>query len=563
MFIFLDTELSQKEDTKEVRKHNYFFVVEAETRVKDEERELQVECSPTEYLKLLFIFSNETLKMKAKEKFRSFKIILCEKYSMRLEKTCMCMKPKGRTKLDGLFIDDALSACKSLFPLVHIKKMVMDPSTCIEEIKTYCFSGHDACKETKLQLFQKIGSDKVWMAIEHEILDFGNEVIKDLISNNLATECPLEQKNHKLIAYFVQSAVLKDKDLRLFNLLNMLKKNKYLADKYEGMNVSEKENWVIISGHKEIHEDLFEKMMTQSGSVPPSLNELLNNHEVLEFIFQNFQAKHPNEPMCWMVAEQSGKSFLEAYALKSSAINVFETILHCFKEIKFEYACLQKDAFLLPDLKGDKFRGKIGIMDTENFVKITGTVDVFEEYIDLLQKESDRLKKPVCKTIDMNSINILRFCETYHQDSFRKWKKIVDIKPIVRDGKCCYTIKGSPKHQGIVEEIENELQKLLTSIVVKEVVSKEEMINMDLSRNQELRKKRCEIEREWSVDTVFESVPGQDWSVEDGFEWHFQNGQSFTILTLKSALPVETDVVLHPCPMANIKGNVRFTPAKL
>lgn len=99
------------------------------------------------------------------------------------------------------------------------------------------------------------------MVIEYEILDFGNEVIKDLISNNLVIECFFEQKNYKLIVYFVQFVVLKDKDLRLFNLLNMLKKNKYFVDKYEGMNVFEKEKWVIIFGYKEIYEDLFEKMM--------------------------------------------------------------------------------------------------------------------------------------------------------------------------------------------------------------------------------------------------------------------------------------------------------------
>lgn len=41
----------------------------------------------------------------------------------------------------------------------------------------------------------------------------------------------------------------------------MLKKNKYFVDKYEGMNVFEKEKWVIIFGYKEIYENLFEKMM--------------------------------------------------------------------------------------------------------------------------------------------------------------------------------------------------------------------------------------------------------------------------------------------------------------
>lgn len=46
----------------------------------------------------------------------------------------------------------------------------------------------------------------------------------------------------------------------------------------------------------------------------------------------------------------------------------------------------------------------------------------------------------------MNSISIFRFCEIYYQDSFRKWKKIVDIKFIVRDGKCCYIIKGFFKY---------------------------------------------------------------------------------------------------------------------
>lgn len=88
--------------------------------------------------------------MKVKEKFCSFKIILCEKYFMCFEKICMCMKLKGCIKLDGLFIDDVLLVCKFFFFLVYIKKMVMDFSICIEEIKIYCFFGYDVCKEIKL-----------------------------------------------------------------------------------------------------------------------------------------------------------------------------------------------------------------------------------------------------------------------------------------------------------------------------------------------------------------------------------------------------------------------------
>lgn len=88
--------------------------------------------------------------MKVEEKFRSFKIILCEKYFMRFEKICMCIKLKGRIKLDGLFIDDVLSVCKFFFLLVYIKKMVMDFSICIEEIKIYCYFWYDVYKEKKV-----------------------------------------------------------------------------------------------------------------------------------------------------------------------------------------------------------------------------------------------------------------------------------------------------------------------------------------------------------------------------------------------------------------------------
>lgn len=560
LFNFLDTALSQREDKKEVWKHDYSFVVEAEKRLKEEEWELQVECSPTEYLKLLFIFSNDTLKMKAKEKLNSFQIILHEGYSMRLKTTCMCMKPEGHTKLDGLFIDDVLSAFKSLFPLVHLTKIVMDQSTGFEEIENYCHANHDACKKNLVHLFynEKM-RDEIWVAVEHGLQHFGNEVVKDLLRKKLATKCPLEQENYNLIGYFVQSAALKDKDLRLFGLL---KENKYLAEKYQGINVYGNDKWVVFSGQKEIHKYLFEKVAVQSWSVSPTLKELLNNHEVVEFINETIQAKHPNEPMIWMVAEHSEKSILEMFALhNSSAICGMKTVQKCFVERCFDDDYLQKEAFQFQGLKGEKFKGKIKITYLKTFVKITGTVDVFEEFIALLLKESDRLKKPVCKTVKVKNRNIFNFLETHHQDNFRKWRKSVDISAVVKDEKCGYAIKSSAANSDKIVEIREELEMILSDIT--EITVVDEKIQLDLTGNREFRRQRCDIEKEWNVDIIIEGIPGQDWSEEDGIEWHFQNGQSFTILTLKSALPVETDVVLHPYPKANIKGNFRLTPHKV
>lgn len=557
MFNFLDTALSQREDKKEVWKHDYSFVVEAEKRFKEEEWELQVECSLTEYLKLLFIFSNETLKMKAGKTFQSLKIILHEGYSMRLKTTCMCIKPEGHTELDGLFIDDVLSAFKSLFPLVHLIKIVMDQSTGFEEIENYCLANHKACEKNLVHLFyNEKRRDEIWVAVEHGLQDFGNEVVKDLLSNKLATECPLEHENNNLIGYFVQSAASKYKDLRLFDLL---KENKYLAEKYQDMNVYENDKWVVISGQKEIHKYLFEKLTVQSWSVPPSLKELLNNHEVVDFINQSIQAKHPNEPMIWMLTE---KSILEMFALhKNSAICGMKTVQQCFLERYFDDAYLQKEAFQLQELKGEKFRGKINITYLKTSVKITGTVDVFEEFIALLLKESDRLKKPLCKTVKVKNKNILNFLETHYQDNFRKWRKSVDISAVVRDETCGYAIKSSTANSDKIAEIREKLEMILSDIT--EITVVDGKIQLDLTGNREFRRQRCDIEKEWNVDTILEGIPGQDWSVEDGYEWCFQSGQSFTLLTLKSALPAETDVVLQPRPKLNVKGNFIIDTAEL
>lgn len=559
MFNFIDNARSHKEDKKEVWKHEYSFLVEEE-RLNEEEWELLVECSQTEYLKLFFIFSNETLKMKAGKKFQSLKIFLHEGYSLRLKTICMCMKPEGHTKLDGLFIDDVLSAFKSLFPLVHLTKIVMDQSTGFEEIENYCHANHDACKKNQVHLFynEKM-RDEIWVAVEHGLQDFGNEVVKDLLSNKLATECPLEQENYNLIGYFVQSAALKDKDLRLFDLL---RENKYLAEKYQGMNVSGNDKWVVISGQKEIHKYLFEKVAMQSWFVSSSLKELLNNHEAVEFINQSLQAKHPNEPMIWMVAEHSEKSILEMFALhKSRAIFGMKTVQQCFKEIYFDDAYLQKEAFQLQELKGEKFKGNIEITYFKTSVKIIGTVDVFDEFIDLLLKESDRLKKQLCKTVRVKNRHILNFLETHHQDNFRKWRKSVDISAVVRDEICGYAIKSSTANSDKLVEVREKLVMILSDIT--EITVVDEKTQLDLTGNREFRRQRCDIEKEWNVDTILEGIPGQDWSVEDGYEWCFQSGHSFTLLTLKSALPAETDVVLKPRPKLAVKGNFTINAAEL
>lgn len=559
MFNFIDDALSHKEDKKEVWKHEYSFLVEEE-RLNEEEWGLLVECSQTEYLKLFFIFSNETLKMKAGKKFQSLKIILHEGYSMRHKTTCMCMKPEGHTKLDGLFIDDVLSAFKSLFPLVHLTKIVMDQSTGFEEIENFCHANHDACRKNLVHLFynEKM-RDEIWVAVEHRLQDFGNEVVKDLLSNKLATKFPLEQENYNLSGYFVQSAALKDKDLRLFDIL---KENKYHAEKYQGMNVYGNDKWVVTSGQKEIHKYLFEKVTVQSWYVPPSLKELLSNHEVVEFINETIQAKYPNEPMIWMVAEQSEKSILKMFALhKSSAMCGMKTVQQCFVERNFDDAYFQKEAFQLPVLKGEKFKGKIKITDFKTSVKITGTVDVLEDFTALLLKESDRLKKPVLKTVKVEKINVLNFLETHHQDNFRKWRKSVDISAVVRNEKCCYVIKCPSANIEKIAEINNELQMLLSNIT--EITVLEEKIQLDVTRNREFRRQRCNIEKEWNVETIVQGIPGQDWSIEDGYEWRSQNGQSFILLTLKSALPAETDVVLQPRPKLNVKGNFIFNAAEL
>lgn len=65
-------------------------------------------------------------------------------------------------------------------------------------------------------------------------------------------------------------------------------------------------------------------------------------------------------------------------------------------------------------MKGEKFKGKIKIIDFKIFVKIIGIVDVLEDFIVFLLKEFDWLKKLVFKIVKVEKINVLNFLEIYY-----------------------------------------------------------------------------------------------------------------------------------------------------
>lgn len=544
-------------------KHNVYFVLDPGRKLKDEEWGLEIECASPEFYKLLFSFSNENFTSFARKEFQKMKISLSQTFSQHLGITCSCIKPSDQQKLDHFIIGAVLSVCYELLPLVHLTKVTIHPDLSFEQIKTFCFSRHDALKKQTVQLFHgDKRSDEVWIAVENDVQDLGSAVVRDLLHEKKVTAIITKWENYDLSGYFLQCAALNEMDAKFLNLMK---------ERYRDVDVSSDEKWAVFVGQKEIYGDLFKNMredilalrkVKSSCGMPPSLRILFTFQEALDFVDQTVCTKH-SEPIFWKVKNQPGKhNLLEVYALNtSSAQRALQIILGCFKEREFDDGELQKEAFELPVLKGDKFRGKIVCingMKNKN-VKIAGTEDVFEEYIDLLIKESNRLKKPVCKTVPVESTHILSFCETHHRDNFRKWSEYVNIEYIFgTKGTCGYIIKGLPQYLEKMEEIANELKIIISD--VREIQFEEEEQNMkDMSKNAEFRKQRCEIEKEWNVDTFVEGVQGQDWSVENGFEWRFSSGPSFTLLILKSALPVETDVVLQPIRKNNVSGNFNLS----
>lgn len=539
-------------------KHNFFFVLDPGRKLKDEEWGLEIECASPEFYKLLFSFSNENLTSFAKKELEKMKISLSQSFSHHLGKTCICIKPCDQRKLDNLIIGAVVSVCYELLTFVHLTKVTIHPDLSFEQIQTFCFSRHDAFKNSTVQVFyNEERCDEVWIAVENSVQDLGFAVLRDLLNEKKITMITQKWENYDLSGYFFQCAALNEMDA---NFLNLMK------ERYQDVDVSSDEKWAVFVGQTEIYESLFEKMREEisalrkvksSCGMSPSLRILFTFQEALDFVDQTVNAKH-SEPIFWKVKSQPGKNnFLEVYALNIvSAQKALQIIFGCFKEREFDDAELQKEAFELSVLKGDRFRGKtVCITGIKNkTVKIAGTEDVFEEYVDLLIKESNRLKKPICKTVQVKSTHILSFCKTHHRDIFTKWSEYVKIECIVGSkGTCGYIVKGLPQY---LEKIANEL-KIITSDVREIQFEEEEKDIKDMSENADFRKQRCEIEKEWSVDTFVEGVQGQDWSVEDGFEWRFSSGPSFTLLILKSALPVETDVVLQPIRKDNVSGNFK------
>lgn len=544
-------------------KSNYIFALDPGMRLKDEEWELHIECAFPEIYKMIYIFSSENCKSHAKEHFKSMNISLTEMLSSSSKVVCECIKPMGQMKPDISFIRDAISVCNSLLSMVDITKLTMHPNIEFKQIRDFCSTRHLAYSNSTILLFQdEEKNDEFWVAVEKTDQKLGIAVVEDLHDSKMASKYSSELENHDLRGYFVQKADFNEIDIRLFNFL---KKNKSFAERYKDVNVSSSGKQVLILNQNEVQEDLFKNIrkdisvlsrIKQRFSVSPSLRKLLNYHEAVEFVNQTVHAEH-NESVIWTVTDQSNTTYIEIYALQhSTARNGMQTIQGCFKEREFDITQLQREALQLPILEGDRFRGKIAQMDMKNnCVKISGTIDIFDEYIDLLQNELKRLTKPVCKTVEVKSRNVLSFCETHYEINFREWKKSVEIDAVYRDGtgRCGFTIKGSAEK---VKIIGNELKNISSDI--KEKQFEEKLMDiMHLTGNRQFRRQRCDIEKEWNVDTILEGIPGQDWSVEDGFEWCFKKGLSVSLMTLKSALPVKTDVVLHPYPKQNVKGNVR------
>lgn len=543
-------------------KHNVHFVLDPGRKLKDEEWGLEIECASPDFYKFLFSFSNENLTSFAKKEFQNMKISLSQTFSHHLGITCPCIKPCDQRKLDHFIIRAVVSVYYALLPSVHLTKVTIHPDLTFEQIKTFCFSRHDAFKKHTVQLFNnEKRSDEVWIAVENDVQDLGSAVVRDLLTEKKATTITQEWENYNLSGYFMQSAALNEMDGLFLNLMK---------ERYRDVNISSDRKRALLYGQQEIDMNFFEKMREDILALrkvrcshpisSPSLKTLLTYQESLDFIDQTAHAKH-SEPFFWTVIKQQGKpNLLEVYALHTSSANSALRILFgCLKQREFDDAHLHKDAFKFPVLKGDKFRGKIAFIGMKNkTVQIAGTEDIFDEYIDILNNESIRLKKPVCKTVSVSSSNILSYCETHYQDYFKKWTQYVDIETIVgTNGTCCYTIKGPCQNLEKIEEIANELKQIISDIrEIQFEVEENDIMNM--SKTAEFRKQRCEVEKEWSVDTLVEGIPGQEWSTEDGFEWRFENGPSFTLLILKSALPTETDVVLQPFRKDNIPGNFNF-----
>lgn len=542
-------------------KCNYFFALDPGMKLKDEEWELHIECAFPEFYKMIYIFSSENCKSHAKEHFKSMNISLNDVLSSSLKVVCECIKPMGRMKLDISFIRDVILVCNELLSMVDVTKLTMHPNIEFEQIKDFCFTRHLACKNSTILLFHdEEKNDEFWVVGEKTDQKIGIAVVEDLHDNKMVSKYSLELENHDLRGYFVQKADFNEMDIRLFNFLKTIKS---FAERYRDVNVSNSGRQVLILNQNEVQEDLFKNIRKnistlsrskQRFSVSPSLRKLLNYHEAVEFVNQTVHAKH-DESVIWTVTDQSETAYIEIYALQfSTAQNGMKTIQGCFKEREFDITQLQKEALQLPVLESERYRGKIAQMDMKNnCVKISGTIDMFDEYIDLLQNEFNRLKKPFCKTVEVKSRHVLSFCETHYEINFREWKKSVEIDAVYKDERCGFTIKGSTEK---VKFVGNELKKL--SLDIKEKQFEENIMDiMNLSGNRQFRRQRCDIEKEWNVDIIVEGIPGQDWSVEDGFEWCFENGLSFSLITLKSALPVKTDVVLHPYPKLNVKGNVK------
>lgn len=559
---FLDTTLPNTKDKEKMCKHHVHFVLDPGRKLKDEEWGLEIECASPDFYKLLFSFSNENLTSFAKKEFQKMKISLSQTFSHHLGRTCPCIKPCDQRKLDHFIIGAVVSVYYALLPYVHLTKVTIHPDLSFEQIKTFCFSRHDAFKKHTVQLFYtEKRSDEVWIAVENDVQVLGSAVVRDLLTEKKVTTITQEWENYNLSGYFMQSAALNEMDGLFLNLMK---------ERYRDVNISSDRKQALLYGQKVIDMDFFEKMREDILALrkvrcshpisSPSLKILLTYQESLDFIDQTAHAKH-SEPFFWTVIKQQGKpNLLEVYALNTSSANSALRILFgCLKQREFDDAHLHKDAFKFSVLKGDKFRGKIAYIGMKNkTIQIAGTEDIFDEYIDILDNESIRLKKPVCKTVSVSSSNILSYCETHYQDYFKKWTQCVDIETIVgTNGTCCYTIKGPCQNLEKIKEIANELKQIISDIrEIQFEVEENDIMNM--SKTAEFRKQRCEVEKEWSVDTLVEGIPGQEWSTEDGFEWRFENGPSFTLLILKSALPTETDVVLQPFRKDNIPGNFNF-----
>lgn len=538
-------------------KHNVYFVLDPGRKLKDEEWGLEIECASPEFYKLLFSFSNENLTSFAKKEFQKMKISLSQTFSHHLGITCSCIKPSDQRKLDHFIIGAVLSVCYELLPFVHLTKVTIHPDLSFEQIKTFCFSRHDAFKKHTVQLFHSDKrSDEVWIAVENDVQDLGSAVVGDLLHKKKITETTQIWEKYDLNGYFLQCAALNEMDALFLNIMK---------ERYQDVNIYSDGMRAVLFGRKKIDGDFFEKMREDilalrkarcSHAISPSLRILFTYQEAMDYIDQTAHAKH-SEPFFWTVTNQQGKtSVLEVYALNTSSANsALQIILGCLRLREFDDAQLHKEAFKFPVLEGNKFQGKIAYVGMKNMtVQIAGTEDIFEEYIDILINESIRLKKPVCKTVPVNSSNILSYCETHYQDHFREWKQFVDIEIIVgANGTCGYTIKDPYQNSKKIEEIANELKKIISN--VQEIQFEEDNNIIDMSKTAEFRKQRCEIEKEWGVDTIVEGVPGQEWSVEDGFEWRFENGPSLTLIILQSALPAETDVILQPFRKDNIPGN--------